>query len=100
MVAGFSVSSHVPFHHRRLGRCRTRTRFLTWLNWFVSNVDLAIASWFIEQRAHDKEYWLIFAHVIPFLLVIYAKRGHPAVCHRDGIQEIDQGCGENAGPRG
>ena len=28
--------------------------------------------WFFEQRAHDKEYWLIFAHVIPFLLVIYA----------------------------
>ena len=26
--------------------------------------------WFFEQRAHDKEYWLIFAHVIPFLLVI------------------------------
>ena len=25
-----------------------------------------------EQRAHDKEYWLIFAHVIPFLMVIYA----------------------------
>ena len=28
--------------------------------------------WFFEQRAHDKEYWLIFAHVIPFLLVIFA----------------------------
>ena len=27
--------------------------------------------WFFEQRAHDKEYWLIFAHVIPFLLVIF-----------------------------
>ena len=26
--------------------------------------------WFFEQRAHDKEYWLIFAHIIPFLLVI------------------------------
>mgnify|MGYP004176979977 CR=1 FL=1 len=26
--------------------------------------------WFFEQRAHDKEYWLIFAHVIPFLLTI------------------------------
>ena len=27
--------------------------------------------WFFEQRAHDKEYWLIFAHIIPFLLVIF-----------------------------
>ena len=27
--------------------------------------------WFLEQRAHDKEYWLIFAHVIPFLLAIF-----------------------------
>ena len=26
--------------------------------------------WFFEQRAHEKEYWLIFAHVIPFLLLI------------------------------
>ena len=28
--------------------------------------------WFFEQRAHDKEYWLIFAHVIPFLMAIFA----------------------------
>ena len=25
----------------------------------------------LEQRSHDKEYWLIIAHVIPFLLVIF-----------------------------
>jgi hypothetical protein len=31
--------------------------------------------WFFEQRAHDKEYWLIFAHVIPFLLAIIAGAG-------------------------
>ena len=48
-------------------------RFLTWLIWFVTAMlTLRVAAWFIEQRAHDKEYWLIFAHVIPFLLVIYA----------------------------
>ena len=47
-------------------------RFLTWLIWFVTALlTLRVAAWFIEQRAHDKEYWLIFAHVIPFLLVIY-----------------------------
>ena len=46
-------------------------RFLTWLIWFVTAMlTLRVAAWFIEQRAHDKEYWLIFAHVIPFLLVI------------------------------
>ena len=46
-------------------------RFLTWLIWFVTAMlILRVAAWFIEQRAHDKEYWLIFAHVIPFLLVI------------------------------
>ena len=47
-------------------------RFLTWLIWFVTALlTLRVAAWFVEQRAHDKEYWLIFAHVIPFLLVIY-----------------------------
>ena len=29
-----------------------------------------VVVWFFEQRAHEKEYWLIFAHVIPFLLLI------------------------------
>ena len=33
-------------------------------------VTARVIVWFFEQRAHDKEYWLIFAHVIPFLLVI------------------------------
>ena len=47
-------------------------RFLTWLIWFVTAMlTLWVAAWFVEQRAHNKEYWLIFAHVIPFLLVIY-----------------------------
>ena len=47
-------------------------RFLTWLIWLVTALlTLRVAVWFFEQRAHDKEYWLIFAHVIPFLLVIY-----------------------------
>ena len=48
-------------------------RLLTWLICLVTALlTLRVAVWFIEQRAHDKEYWLIFAHVIPFLLVIYA----------------------------
>lgn len=34
-------------------------------------LTLRVVVWFFEQRAHDKEYWLIFAHVIPFLLVIF-----------------------------
>jgi heme/copper-type cytochrome/quinol oxidase subunit 2 len=34
-------------------------------------LTLRVAVWFFEQRAHDKEYWLIFAHVIPFLAVIF-----------------------------
>ncbi|MCH1474201.1 MAG: hypothetical protein L7W94_00885 [Alphaproteobacteria bacterium] len=47
-------------------------RFLTWLIGLVTALlTLRVAAWFIEQRAHDKEYWLIFAHVIPFLLAIY-----------------------------
>ena len=52
---------------------------MTDLNRFLSILILMIAAlltlraavWFFEQRAHDKEYWLIFAHVIPFLLVIF-----------------------------
>lgn len=52
---------------------------MTDLNRFLSILILVIAAlltlrvavWFFEQRAHDKEYWLIFAHVIPFLLVIF-----------------------------
>ena len=38
----------------------------------ASLLTLRVIVWFFEQRAHDKEYWLIFAHVIPFLLVIFA----------------------------
>ena len=52
---------------------------MTDLNRFLSRLiqviaallTLRVAVWFFEQRAHDKEYWLIFAHVIPFLLVIF-----------------------------
>ena len=48
-------------------------KFLTWLIWLVTALlTLRVAVWSVEQRAHDKEYWLIFAHVIPFLVVIYA----------------------------
>ena len=46
-------------------------RFLTRLIQVIAALlTLRVAVWFFEQRAHDKEYWLIFAHVIPFLLVI------------------------------
>ena len=47
-------------------------RFLTKFIWFITALlTLRVVVWFFEQRAHDKEYWLIFAHVIPFLLVIF-----------------------------
>ena len=47
-------------------------RFLTKFIWFIAALlTLRVVVWFFEQRAHDKEYWLIFAHVIPFLLVIF-----------------------------
>jgi len=26
--------------------------------------------WGLDQRAHGKDYWLIFAHVIPFMAVV------------------------------
>ena len=41
----------------------------------ASLMTLRVIVWFFEQRAHDKEYWLIFAHVIPFLLAIIAGAG-------------------------
>ena len=47
-------------------------RFLTKFIWFITALlTLRVVVWFFEQRAHDKEYWLIFAHVIPFLLAIF-----------------------------
>ncbi len=47
-------------------------RLLTKLIWLIAALlTLRVAVWFFEQRAHDKEYWLIFAHVVPFLLVIF-----------------------------
>ena len=50
----------------------TANRWLSRLVWLVTLVlTLRVVVWFFEQRAHDKEYWLIFAHVIPFLLVIF-----------------------------
>ena len=46
--------------------------FLSKLIWvIVSLLTLRVVVWFFEQRAHDKEYWLIFAHAIPFLLVLF-----------------------------
>ncbi len=41
----------------------------------ASLLTLRVIVWFFEQRAHDKEYWIIFAHVIPFLLAIIAGAG-------------------------
>ena len=40
-------------------------RLLTKLIWLIAALlTLRVAVWFFEQRAHDKEYWLIFAHVV------------------------------------
>ena len=48
-------------------------RFLTRFIWFIAALlTLRVVVWFFEQRAHDKEYWLIFAHVVPFMLAIIA----------------------------
>ena len=53
-------------------KMNTANRFLTRAIWFVAGLlTLRVVVWFFEQRAHDKEYWLIFAHVVPFLLVIF-----------------------------
>ena len=47
-------------------------RLLTKIIWLIAALlTLRVVVWFFEQRSHDKEYWLIFAHVIPFLLVIF-----------------------------
>ena len=47
------------------------SRFLTRFILFIAALlTLRVVVWFFEQRAHDKEYWLIFAHVVPFMLVI------------------------------
>ena len=46
-------------------------RFLTRFICFIAALlTLRVVVWFFEQRAHDKEYWLIFAHVVPFMLAI------------------------------
>ena len=46
-------------------------RFLSKFILFIAALlTLRVVVWFFEQRAHDKEYWLIFAHVVPFMLVI------------------------------
>ena len=48
------------------------SRLLSKFIWLITALlTLRVAVWFFEQRAHDKEYWLIFAHVVPFLLVIF-----------------------------
>jgi len=53
-------------------RIDTVNTVLTRAIWAIAGLlTLRVAVWFFEQRAHDKEYWLIFAHVIPFLLVIF-----------------------------
>jgi len=47
-------------------------RFLGRYIWFITALlTLRVIVWGFEQRAHDKEYWLILAHVIPFLLVLF-----------------------------
>jgi heme/copper-type cytochrome/quinol oxidase subunit 2 len=48
------------------------SRFLSKLIQVIAALlTLRVAVWFFEQRAHDKEHWLIFAHVIPFIAVIF-----------------------------
>ena len=57
-------------------RAETTKKLISRLIWLVTAaLTLRVVVWFFEQRAHDKEYWLIFAHVIPFLLAIIAGAG-------------------------
>ena len=49
---------------------KTRKLFTKIILLIAALMTARVVVWFFEQRAHDKEYWLIFAHVIPFLLVI------------------------------
>ena len=49
---------------------KTRKLFTNIILLIAALMTARVVVWFFEQRAHDKEYWLIFAHVIPFLLVI------------------------------
>ena len=51
---------------------KTRKLFTKIILLIATLMTARVVVWFFEQRAHDKEYWLIFAHVIPFLLVIFA----------------------------
>ena len=51
---------------------KNANRFLTKLIWLIAALlTLRVVVRFLEQRVHDKEYWLIFAHVILFLPVIF-----------------------------
>ena len=49
------------------------TRIRKVIKGMVGGIVLALfvyaAHWGIGQRAHGKEYWLIFAHIIPFILL-------------------------------
>lgn len=49
------------------------------INGIVGGIVLVLclyaAYWGVGQRGHGKEYWLIFAHVIPFVLLVLAGAG-------------------------
>ena len=54
----------------------------------ASLLTLRVIVWFFEQRAHGKEYWIIFAHVIPFLLAIIAGAGVSIFVLKWGVRRL------------
>ena len=71
------------------------TRIRKVIKGMVGGIVLALfvyaAHWGIGQRAHGKEYWLIFAHIIPFILLVLLGAGLALFiahwCVRDVIRQ-------------
>jgi len=79
----------------------TANRWLSRLVWLVTAIlTLRVVVWFFEQRAHDKEYWLIFAHVIPFLLVIFTSAFSLLLIKNWAFRRFGPPVADNGGPAG
>ena len=71
ITGGFLLMSPCAVNGK--GSMEKISKFLSRLVWATAALlTLRVVVWFFEQRTHDKEYWLIFAHVVPFLLVIFS----------------------------
>lgn len=82
-------------------RIDTVNTVLTRAIWAIAGLlTLRVAVWFFEQRAHDKEYWLIFAHVIPFLLVIFTSAFSLLLIKNWAFRRFGPPVADNGGPAG